>query len=599
MSPMLMWWLIGLEVGPSSYVWIVVATWVWWNAVVGPTWVCPFMVVEPHTLNYQTVTFTTKNATKTSYTQFIEALRAQLASGEEPHGIPVMRERSTVPDSRRFILVELSNWAADSPVTLAVDVTNAYVVAYRTGSQSFFLREDNPDPAIENLLPDTQRYTFPFSGSYTDLERVAGERREEIQLGMDPLENAISALWISNLNQQRALARSLIVVIQMVPEAVRYRFIEYRVRESITRAEMFRPDPAMLSLENNWSALSNAVQQSNQGGVFSSPVELRSTSNKPVYVGSVSDRVISGLAIMLFICRSSDRASSDQFIDHLLMIRPTLVDVADVATDADNDDTCADPEPTVRISGRNGLCVDVRDGKYNNGNPIQLWPCQQNSDVKQLWTLRRDGTIRSNGKCLTTNGYSAGDYVMIYDCSTPVTAAGIWQLWANGTIINPQSALALSAESGNSGTTLTVQANIYASRQGWLAGNNTEPFVTSIVGFNDLCMQANGDAMWVVECESSKAEQEWALYPDGSIRPDQDRDRCLTSTDNDSQGSIIIISSCSPGSEGQRWVFMNDGTILNLNNGLVMEVKGSDPSLHQIIIWPATGKPNQQWLPLL
>ncbi|RWR91461.1 type 2 ribosome-inactivating protein [Cinnamomum micranthum f. kanehirae] len=124
-------------------------------------------------------------------------------------------------------------------------------------------------------------------------------------------------------------------------------------------------------------------------------------------------------------------------------------------------------------------------------------------------------------------------------------------------------------------------------------------FVTSIVGFNDLCMQANGEAVWVVQCESSEAEQTWAVYPDGSIWPQQNRDRCLTSSDNHSKGRIIIISGCSSGSEGQRWVFMNVGTILNLKNGMVMEVKGSDPSLHQIIIWEVTENPNQKWLSLL
>ncbi|XXG58138.1 hypothetical protein AAC387_Pa04g0527 [Persea americana] len=587
-------------------VWIVVATWVWWNAVVGSTWVRPFMVVEPHLLNYETVTFTTKDVTKNSYTEFIAALRAHLASGEEPHGIPVMRERSTVPNSRRFVLVELSNWAADS-ITLAVDVTNAYVVAYWNGSQSFFLHEDNPDPAIDNLFPNTMRNNFSFSGSYTDLERVGGNR-ENIDLGMEPLESAITALRISNMEQQRPIARSLIVVIQMVAEAARFEFIMRQVRARIPGAQVFLPSRTMLSYENNWGALSSAIQQSNQG-IFLNPVQLVNQYGAPRNVDTIRDTaVIPNLAIMLFVCSSrSDRVSTinhQYFIDHdMLMIRSVVVD-ADVATIVDKEvnddvaDTCVDPEPTVRISGRNGLCVDVRDGQYNDGNPIQLSPCKQNLDVNQLWTFRKDGTIRSNGKCLTTSGYSAGNNVMIYDCTTAVTAATIWQLWANGTIINPRSALVLSAESGNSGTTLTVQTNIYASRQGWLAGNNTEPFVTSIVGFNDLCMQANGDAMWVVECASGKAEQNWALYPDGSIRPHQNRDRCLTSTDNHSQGSIIIISSCSPGSEGQRWVFTSGGSILNLNSGMVMEVKGSDPGLHQIILSGFTGNPNQQWLPL-
>ena len=569
--------------------WVVVAIWVWWNAMVGPAWVCPSMVAEQHTLNYPTVSFTIVGVTEDSYTQFIEALRALLKSGEVPHGVPVTRGRAAVSDEQRFVLVKLSQWAGDT-VIFAVDVTNASVVAYkRAESQSFFLQEDIPA-----LFPNTgDRRILPFDSSYTDLERVAKVERGNIDLGMTPLANAIA--YLKYHDDQSKIALDLIVVNQMVLEAVRFRSIEYRVRRGIPNGEPWRADPAMISLEDNWETLSSAIQKSTQGGVFSSEVVLHSINNNPVYVGSVSHGAISGLALMQFVCKSSNRASPNRFIDLLLMRTSPAVDVH-VATGADDDDTCPYPEPTVRIRGRNGLCVDVRDGQYNNGNPIQLSPCKETLDVNQLWTLRKDGTVRSNGKCLTTYGYSAGNYMMIFDCSTAAPAATIWQVWGNGTIMNPVSALVLSAESGNSYTTLTVETNIYASRQGWLAGNHTEPFVASIIGFNDLCMQANGEAMWVVECASGNAKQKWALYPDGSIRPQQNKDHCLTiSSDNNSQGSIIIISSCSPGSEGQRWVFTNDGRILNLDSGMVMEVKGSDPSLHQIIISESTGNPNQKW----
>ncbi|XXG58136.1 hypothetical protein AAC387_Pa04g0525 [Persea americana] len=568
--------------------WVVVAIWVWWNAMVGTARVCPLMVAKQHTLNYPTVSFTIVGVTEDSYSQFIEALRALLKSGEEAHGVPVTRERATVSDEQRFVLVELSEWAGDT-VSFAVDVTNASVVAYLGKSQAFFLQEDIPA-----LFPATgPRRILPFDSSYTDLERVAKVERGNIDLGMTPLANAIANLEYHD--DQSKIALDLIVVNQMVLEAVRFRSIEYRVRRDIPNGEPWRADPAMISLENNWEALSSAIQKSTQGGVFSSEVVLHLINNNPVYVGSVSHGAISGLALIQFVCKSSNRASSNRFIDHLLMRTSSVVDVH-VATGADDDDICPYPEPTVRISGRNGLCVDVRDGRYNNGNPIQLAPCQEQLVVNQLWTLRKDGTIQSNGKCLTTYGYSPGNYMMIYDCPAAVTPATFWQVWENGTIKNPKSALVLSAESGENGATLTVETNIYASRQGWLPGNHAEPFVTSIIGFNDLCMKANGDAMWVVTCASGNANQKWALYPDGSIRPQQDQDRCLTiSSDNNSQGSIIIISSCSPGSEGQRWVFTNDGRILNLDSGMVMEVKGSDPSLHQIIISESTGNPNQKW----
>nr|AAB25434.1 abrin-a B-chain=toxic lectin [Abrus precatorius, seeds, Peptide, 268 aa] [Abrus precatorius]prf//1908235A abrin a:SUBUNIT=B chain [Abrus precatorius] len=254
-------------------------------------------------------------------------------------------------------------------------------------------------------------------------------------------------------------------------------------------------------------------------------------------------------------------------------------------------------EPTVRIGGRDGMCVDVYDNGYHNGNRIIMWKCKDRLEENQLWTLKSDKTIRSNGKCLTTYGYAPGSYVMIYDCTTAVAAATYWELWDNGTIINPKSALVLSAESSSMGGTLTVQTNEYLMRQGWRTGNNTSPFVTSISGYSDLCMQAQGSNVWMADCDSNKKEQQWALYTDGSIRSVQNTNNCLTSKDH-KQGSTILLMGCSNGWASQRWVFKNDGSIYSLYDDMVMDVKGSDPSLKQIILWPYTGKPNQIWLTL-
>nr|prf ricin D Ala chain [Ricinus communis] len=258
-------------------------------------------------------------------------------------------------------------------------------------------------------------------------------------------------------------------------------------------------------------------------------------------------------------------------------------------------DVCMDPEPIVRIVGRNGLCVNVRDGRFNHGNAIQLWPCKSNTDANQL-TLKRDNTIRSNGKCLTTYGYPSGVYVMIYDCNTAATTADR-EIWNNGTIINPRSSLVLAATSGNSGTTLTVQTNIYAVSQGPLFTNNTQPWVTTIVGLYGLCLQANSGQVVIEDSCSEKAEQQWALYASGNINPQQRRDNCLTS-DSNIRETVVKILSCGPASSGERWMFKNDGTILNLYSGLVLDVRASDPSLKQIILYPLWGHdPNQLILP--
>nr|ABU95610.1 articulatin precursor [Viscum articulatum] len=518
----------------------------------------------------------THQTTGDEYFRLITLLRDYVSSGSLSNDIPLLRQSSLpITDAQRFVLVELSNLGGDT-ITLAIDVTNLYVVAYEAGDQTYFFR-DAPDGAEQHLFTGNSRYSLPFTGSYTDLERYAGHR-DQIPLGREELIQAVRALRYPG-GSTRAQARSLLVAIQMISEAARFNPIFWRVRQHINRGDTFLPDTYMLELETSWGQQSTQVQQSTDG-VFNTPIRLAD-----VTLSNVRD-VIASLAIMLFVC--SDRPSSSL----PLLIRPVVENSGGV-----DDVTCTISEPTVRIVGRNGLCVDVRDNEFHNGNPIQLWACKSNTDPNQLWTIRRDGTIRSNGRCMTTYGYSAGVYVMIFDCNRAAREATLWQIWGNGTIVNPRSNLVLGAASGSSGTTLTVQTLAYSLGQGWLASNDTAPREVTIYGFRDLCMEANGERVWVETCASSKENQKWALYGDGSIRPKQNQGRCLTSQ-NDSVGTVINIVSCSAGSSGQRWLFTNEGTILNLNSGLVMDVRRSDPSLRQIIIYPATGNPNQMWLPV-
>ncbi|XP_048233460.1 ricin isoform X1 [Ricinus communis] len=571
--------------GNTIVIWMyAVATWLCFGSTSGWSFTLEDNNIFPK--QYPIINFTTAGATVQSYTNFIRAVRGRLTTGADVrHEIPVLPNRVGLPINQRFILVELSNHAELS-VTLALDVTNAYVVGYRAGNSAYFFHPDNQEDAeaITHLFTDVQnRYTFAFGGNYDRLEQLAGNLRENIELGNGPLEEAISALYYYSTGgtQLPTLARSFIICIQMISEAARFQYIEGEMRTRIRYNRRSAPDPSVITLENSWGRLSTAIQESNQGA-FASPIQLQRRNGSKFSVYDVSI-LIPIIALMVYRCAPPP---SSQFS---LLIRPVVPNF--------NADVCMDPEPIVRIVGRNGLCVDVRDGRFHNGNAIQLWPCKSNTDANQLWTLKRDNTIRSNGKCLTTYGYSPGVYVMIYDCNTAATDATRWQIWDNGTIINPRSSLVLAATSGNSGTTLTVQTNIYAVSQGWLPTNNTQPFVTTIVGLYGLCLQANSGQVWIEDCSSEKAEQQWALYADGSIRPQQNRDNCLTS-DSNIRETVVKILSCGPASSGQRWMFKNDGTILNLYSGLVLDVRASDPSLKQIILYPLHGDPNQIWLPL-
>nr|ABW23505.1 prepropulchellin III [Abrus pulchellus subsp. tenuiflorus] len=547
-------------------------------------WTCSFSALRcaaradpPLATNEDPIKFTTEGATSQSYQQFIEALRASLTD-RLIHGIPVLRDPTTVEERNRYITVELSNSERES-IQVGIDVTNAYVVAYRAGTQSYFLR-DAPRYASTYLFTDTQQHSLRFDGSYSDLQRWAQQSREQISLGLQALTHAISFLH-SGTNDDRERAHTMIVIIQMASEAARYRYISNRVGVSIRTSTAFQPDPAMLSLENNWDNLSGGVQQSVQD-TFPNNVILSSINRQPVVVDSLSHPTLAVLALMLFVCNPPNANQSP------LLIRSIV----------ENSQTCSfHNEPTVRIGGRDGMCMDVANEVYNNDNPIIMYNCKDKLEENQLWTLKLDKTIRSNGKCLTTKGYASGNSVVIYDCSSAVPEATYWEIWDNGTIINPKSSLVLSAESSSMGGTLTVQENDYRMRQGWRTGNDTSPFVTSIAGYSNLCMEAHGTNVWMADCDSNKKEQQWALYPDGSIRPVQNTNNCLTS-DEHKQGATIVMMGYSNAWASQRWVFRNDGTIYNLYDDMVMDVRRSDPSLKQIILWSYTGKPNQIWLTL-
>ncbi|XP_027334134.1 abrin-d-like [Abrus precatorius] len=548
-------------------------------------WACSFSALRcadpPGATNEDPIKFATEGATKDSYKQFIEALRERL-TGELIHDIPVLRDPATVEERNRYVTVELSNSATES-IQIGIDLTNAYVVAYQAGTRAYFLR-DAPESASTNLFPDVpvdNRYTLPFNGSYGNLESWSHQTREEVNLGLEALRHAITYLR-GGADDNEEKARLMIVIIQMVAEAARFKYISNRVGVSIRTGTAFQPDPGMLSLENNWDNLSGAVQQAEQNA-FRNNVVLTNINHEPVIVDSLLHPTVAALTLMLFVCNPNANRSP--------RLPRSIVEKSETCDPF----TCDPFEPTVHIAGRDGMCVDVYKNDYHDGNPIIMWKCADQEN--QLWTLKQDKTIRSKGKCLTTYGYAPGHYVMIYDCTSAVAEATYWEIWDNGTIINPRSGLALSAESSAMGETLTLQTNEYQMRQGWRTGTHTGPFVTSIAGYLDLCMEAHGSNVWLADCDSNKKEQQWAIYPDGSIRPVQNTNNCLTSEEH-KPGATIVMMACSNAWASQRWVFKNDGTIYSLSDDMVMDVKGSDPSLKQIILWSWTGNPNQMWLTL-
>jgi hypothetical protein len=121
---------------------------------------------------------------------------------------------------------------------------------------------------------------------------------------------------------------------------------------------------------------------------------------------------------------------------------------------------------TGAITGVNGLCLDDSFASTTNGNPIQVWTCNQTN--AQNWTLAGDNTVRAYGKCMTVSGAgtASGSLIVLYDCSG--AGSQIWRLEANGEIFNPASGMCLEdPNSGGEGTQLDIATCTDAADQQW------------------------------------------------------------------------------------------------------------------------------------
>nr|GFA88811.1 ribosome-inactivating protein [Tanacetum cinerariifolium]GFA89110.1 ribosome-inactivating protein [Tanacetum cinerariifolium] len=162
-------------------------------------------------------------------------------------------------------------------------------------------------------------YTYSqisFDGGYGSLRD-----REATKLGHGALNDARRNLFTeqSAFNSKK---RALLVIVQMVSEEVRIKYIEHLIQRNMLRENLnFIPDPMAISMEKKWSGLSEQVQWSGESRVFLWEIPVRI----PVVVGA--------------------------------------------------DEQCSDGEPTINIIGRDGHVVDVKDEQYNNRNPIILCVC--------------------------------------------------------------------------------------------------------------------------------------------------------------------------------------------------------------------------------
>uniref|UniRef100_A0A803MDX7 rRNA N-glycosylase n=1 Tax=Chenopodium quinoa TaxID=63459 RepID=A0A803MDX7_CHEQI len=199
----------------------------------------------------------------------------------------------TNPDT--YILVELESKKDNNEIsiTLALSRNDLYVVAYADkfggkvrGHYFKNLGISTIDEA-NKVFPNVQDFiNITYGESYNQIESNAGTNRLSFPLGFDNLKtftNKVYGMDTTTGGYSKTEARFLLIAIQMVAEAARFKYSQGRA--IVTTAPN---DHKILSLENNWGALSKGIRNAVKK-VINPPITLQYPDGKPWIVTQVSD----------------------------------------------------------------------------------------------------------------------------------------------------------------------------------------------------------------------------------------------------------------------------------------------------------------------
>ncbi|EEF46044.1 ricin-agglutinin family protein [Ricinus communis] len=269
-------------------VWLLLATWFYcWTVAFGSRSdrIFPITANGNDKLGYPMVSLATDTVDEDVYSAFLNNLRKQLESGTTSYSIPVLRAQVAPSSDQRFVLVKLFN--PERSTTMAIDVINAYLVGFKVDeTNSYYFNDIVNDVYDANPLKTTKKTKLPFGGSYPALEN-SGAFREQVPLGITQLNDAVFTLYkyATSAATANQAARSLLVAVQMVSEAARFKYIEQVLVDNFFYLDTERGD--LVSLENNWKDLSDAIQKS-RSGTFPR-IGLQDENYQTYYVTTVAE----------------------------------------------------------------------------------------------------------------------------------------------------------------------------------------------------------------------------------------------------------------------------------------------------------------------
>ncbi|EEF47914.1 ribosome-inactivating protein gelonin-like [Ricinus communis] len=260
--------------------------------------------VLPLTKSYSNVTFYVDSKDPYTYRLFIQQLRDLLAEdGSVSHSIPVLPTNVPATSDRRFVLVILEE--VGNYTNLALDVISANIVGFSAERYSYFFKDVPDDIYASPLFLGTHKTRLPFGGSYGSLEDE-GAYRESTTLGSGPFNDAATQLYAYHWDNTIDIAPSLLVAIQMISEAARFTYIEQELFDIYVAGLVPKCD--ILSLQDNWSTLSNAIQTSVDGDF--PPVQLQDDACNTFNVTNVEE-LAPMMGILLGMTTPDNKQSMD------------------------------------------------------------------------------------------------------------------------------------------------------------------------------------------------------------------------------------------------------------------------------------------------
>lgn len=240
---------------------------------------CMFLVIAPATCS--DVSF---NLGQEQYSPFVQRVRNQVQDPQlQYHGIPMI----SPPNTRNvYLYVDLNARLANNQaftIGLQLRRSDLYLLAYRDmdggTNRAFYFRGEIPEADVFPNVANVQRQQMRVQFDYISLETAAGQPINTLQFGVASLQSAMRNIYgrkdVSSTNPfKRDQARFLLITIQMVAEAARFKYIEKRADFSLSS------DYQVKSLVNNWGSLSAQIATSGATGVFRNNVTLQVSSNQ-------------------------------------------------------------------------------------------------------------------------------------------------------------------------------------------------------------------------------------------------------------------------------------------------------------------------------